>query len=148
MIEELTIGEVAQRAGIRPSALRYYESAGVLPPPRREHGRRRYDASVLQRLAVVAVAQEAGLTVAEIRELFHGFAAETPASARWQALAEQKLIQVEALITRAEGMKRLLEQMVGCGCLSLDECGRLLLGRAPHDDVSCRDATDAPHGER
>ncbi|MFL5703226.1 MAG: MerR family transcriptional regulator, partial [Ktedonobacteraceae bacterium] len=96
-MEELTIGEVAQRAGIRSSAIRYYESVEVLPVPQRVNGRRRYDARVFERLAVIQMAQQAGFTVAEIRTLFNGFAADTPASARWQELARQKLVEVDAL---------------------------------------------------
>jgi MerR family transcriptional regulator, redox-sensitive transcriptional activator SoxR len=127
MLEELTISEVARRAGIRPSAIRYYESVGMLPTPRRASGRRRYDDSVLSRLAVIQVAQHAGFTVAEIRSLFADFAPETPASERWQALATQKLAEVEALIIRAQEMKRLLEEcLLRCRCLSLDECAGLI----------------------
>ena len=66
MTEELTIGEVARRAGIRTSAIRYYESVGLLPAPPRMSGRRRYDPSIVQRLAVLHLAQEAGFTMAEI----------------------------------------------------------------------------------
>src|SRR6266581_1760776 len=103
-MEELTIGEVAKRAGIRASAIRYYESVEVLPAPSRINGRRRYDSRVLERLAVIQIAQQAGFTVAEIRTLFNGFAAETPASARWEALAQQKLVEVDAVMRRAQAM--------------------------------------------
>ena len=126
-MEELTIGAVAQQAGIRPSAIRYYESVEVLPAPRRINGRRLYDSSVLDRLAVIQMAQQAGFTVSEIRTLFNGFSAETPASVRWEALARQKLVEVDALIRRAQAMKRVLEeQMLRCRCLTLDECARYL----------------------
>lgn len=126
-MEELTISEAARRAGIRPSAIRYYESVSLLPAPRRISGRRRYDASVLHRLALIQRAQEAGFTVAEMKSLFYDFAAETPASERWQALATYKLVEVEALITRAQAMKRLLEECVlQCRCPSLEECARLI----------------------
>jgi MerR family transcriptional regulator, redox-sensitive transcriptional activator SoxR len=126
-MEELTISAVARRAGIRPSAIRYYESIHLLPAPRRASGRRRYDASVLHRLALIQRAQEAGFTVAEIKNLFYDFAAETPASERWQALAQRKLVEVEALIIRAQGMKRMLEDCVlQCRCPSLEECARLI----------------------
>ncbi|HEY7348515.1 MAG TPA: MerR family transcriptional regulator [Ktedonobacterales bacterium] len=129
-MEELTISEVARRAGVRPSAIRYYESVGVLPAPARASGRRRYDVSVLERLAVIQLAQEAGFTVAEIKGLFSDFAPEVPASARWQALATEKLAEVEALIARAQNMRRLLEEcLLQCRCLSLEECGRLIGSR-------------------
>ncbi len=126
-MEELTIGEVAKRAGIRASAIRYYESVEVLPVPQRVNGRRRYDSRVLDRLAVIQIAQQAGFTVAEMRTLFNGFTPETPASARWEALAQQKLVEVDALIRRAQAMKRVLEEeLLRCRCLTLDECARCI----------------------
>src|SRR5215204_5217121 len=111
----MSIGEVARRAGVRPSALRYYERVGgLLPPPERENGRRRYDGEVLRevldRLAVVRVAQQAGFTISEIRTLLDGFAEDTLPSERWRLLAEEKLPEVEALVKRALGMKDLLER--------------------------------------
>src|SRR6266498_3861282 len=110
---ELTISDVARRAGIRPSAIRYYESVNVLPTPHRVSGQRRYDES----LAFIQIAQEASFTVAEMQILFNGKEndpAFTPLSERWQTLARQKLTEVEALIQRANGMKQLLE--VGLRC--------------------------------
>jgi MerR family transcriptional regulator, redox-sensitive transcriptional activator SoxR len=124
-MEELTIGEVAERAGIRASALRYYESVEVLPTPQRVNGCRRYDSRVFDRLAIIQMAQEAGFTVAEIRTLFNGFTMETTASARWETLARQKLVEVDALMIRAQTMKRILEeQLLRCRCLTLDECAQ------------------------
>ena len=121
-MEEWTIGEVARRAGLRPSAVRYYESLGLLLPPRRVNGRRRYTQEVLQHLAVIQVAQQAGFTMAEIGVLLHGFAADVAPSARWRALAQQKLPEVEALIQRAQAMKSLLEEGLNCGCLEFSAC--------------------------
>src|SRR5579871_2568976 len=126
MATDLSIGAVARRAGVRPSALRYYESLGLLPAPARVSGRRRYDADVLPRLTLIAAAQQMGFTVAEIGTLLHGFSPDTPASARWRVLVAQKLPEVEALIRRAQGMKRLLEEALTCGCLTLDACARAL----------------------
>lgn len=119
---DLTITDIARRAGIRPSAVRYYESIGLLPIPSRVNGRRRYDAGVLQQLAIIATAQQMGFTIAEILTLLHGFSAETPAWARWQTLAKEKLPEVDALIRKGEGMKRLLEASLACDCLTLDAC--------------------------
>src|SRR5690349_5831998 len=99
---DLTITQVARRAGIRPSAIRYYESIGLLPVPARVHGRRRYDESVSRRLTIIAAAQGMGFTIAEIGVLLHGFDADTPASARWRALAEEKRPHIDALIRRAK----------------------------------------------
>ena len=129
----MTIGEVARRAGVRPSTLRYYERVGLLPAPKRENGRRRYEGAVLRqaldRLAVVGVAQQAGFTIAEIRTLLDGFSEDTPPSERWRILAGEKLPEVEALIRRAMGMKRLLERGLGCECLRLEDCELLVQER-------------------
>jgi len=70
-MKELTISEVAKRAGIRASAIRYYESVQLLPPPQRSAGRRRYTPEVLRRLSFIQVAQAAGLTIAEIQTLIN-----------------------------------------------------------------------------
>jgi MerR family transcriptional regulator, redox-sensitive transcriptional activator SoxR len=125
-VEGTSIGEVARRAGVRPSALRYYERVGVLPSPGRENGRRRYGGEALRealdRLAVVRVAQRAGFTIAEIRTLLDGFSEDTPPSERWRVLAQDKLPEVEALVERALGMKDLLERGLRCECLSLEGC--------------------------
>jgi MerR family transcriptional regulator, redox-sensitive transcriptional activator SoxR len=122
----LTIGEVARRAGVRTSALRYYEEVGVLPPAERISGQRRYDTTVLARLAVVRLAQELGFTVAEIRALVEGFDEAEVSSERWRELASRKLAEVDALITQAEHMKQLLEESLHCGCLTLDACTLVL----------------------
>lgn len=121
-LSNLTITDVARRVGIRPSAIRYYESIGLLPIPSCVNGRRRYDEDVLQRLAIIGMAQRMGFTIAEISTLLHGFSAETPAWARWQTLAKEKLPEVEALISKAERMKRLLEASLVCDCLTLEAC--------------------------
>lgn len=99
-MDTLTITEVSRRAGRRPSALRYDEAARLVDPPPRVGGRRRYDAGVLGRLAVIRLAQRAGFTVAETRTFLHGFAPAAPPPARWQALAAAKLPAVEALLAR------------------------------------------------
>jgi MerR family transcriptional regulator, redox-sensitive transcriptional activator SoxR len=133
-VESMSIGEVARRAGVRPSALRYYEGVGVLPAPERENGRRRYDGEVLRevldRMAVVRVAQQAGFTISEIRTLLNGFSEETPPSERWRLLAEEKLPEVEALVKRAMGMRALLERGLRCECLRLEDCD-LIGGEVP-----------------
>src|SRR6266498_5084110 len=109
MMEDLASGAVARRAGIRASALRYYESIGLMPAPKRVSGRRRYDESTIQMLKVIQLAQQAGFTVAEIQTLLHGFAPDTPPAARWQPLARQKLRELDTVIAHAQQMKRVLE---------------------------------------
>jgi MerR family redox-sensitive transcriptional activator SoxR len=121
-MDQMTIGEVAHRAGIRTSAIRYYERAGLLPHPERINGRRRYEPDVLHKIALIHFAQRAGLTVGEIRTLFYEFPADTPASARWQHVSTQKLKEVEALLTKITMMKTLLERTLECECPTLDDC--------------------------
>lgn len=120
---ELTIGEVARQTGLRSSAIRYYEEIGVLPRPERVYGgHRRYSARVFQQLAFIQLARQAGFSMAEIQTLVSGFDENAPLGVRWRTLAEQKLAELEALITRAQGMKRVLEEGIRCQCLNLDEC--------------------------
>jgi MerR family redox-sensitive transcriptional activator SoxR len=120
----LTIGDVARRAGLRTSALRYYETAGLLQPVPRANGRRVYDATVFESLALIRLAQEAGFTVSEVRRLLSGFDRATPASARWRSLAQRKLEEVNARIERAERMRQLLERLLRCRCDTLGQCVR------------------------
>jgi MerR family redox-sensitive transcriptional activator SoxR len=126
----LTIGEVAQRAGLRNSAIRYYEDIGVLPQPERVYGGcRRYSARVFQQLAFIQLAQQAGFSMAEIQTLVSGFDETAPLGVRWRTLAEQKLAELDVLISRAQGMKRVLKEGIRCQCLNLDECLPLASGR-------------------
>ncbi|HEV2093515.1 MAG TPA: MerR family transcriptional regulator [Rubrobacter sp.] len=128
-METLAIGEVARRAGISASAIRYYERAGLLPEPGRVGGKRRYGPEVLRRLALVEAAKRAGLTIAEIRALLHGFPDEVGASERWRSLASRKLEEVDGLMARLGQMRALLAEALRCDCASLEECAELLTGR-------------------
>lgn len=117
---QMRIGEVAQRAGVRVSLIRYYEEVGLLPAPERVSGQRRYDESVLRRLAVIDVAQRAGLSLEEIRELVeHG---NDPLSDRLRELADRRLPEIEALIERARRVRQWLIAAQGCDCQAIDEC--------------------------
>lgn len=118
----LSIGEVARRVGIRTSALRYYEEAGILPKPTRVNGQRRYDASVVRRVDVLRFAQQAGFTLDEIKTLFHGFGTDTPLSARWRSLARKKLGELDELAQRIARMRRALELSLECGCVRVEDC--------------------------
>jgi MerR family redox-sensitive transcriptional activator SoxR len=121
-MEELTISEVAKRAGIRASAIRYYESIQLLPPPPRSSGRRRYNPDVLRRISFIQVAQAAGLTIAEIQTLINELDSDMPLSERWQALAYQKLAEVDAFMRKIQGMKMILMNGPNCRCTNLEEC--------------------------
>jgi MerR family redox-sensitive transcriptional activator SoxR len=121
----LSIGEVAREAGVQPSAIRYYESVGIISPPARVSGQRRYEPEVLTTLAVVRMAQEVGFTIAEISTLFNGFEPGTPAAERWHALAGRKIEEIDALIARAQRMRAVLSESLACGCLTLEQCADL-----------------------
>jgi MerR family redox-sensitive transcriptional activator SoxR len=121
-VAELTIGEVAKRTGVRTSALRFYEEAGVLPPPERVNGRRRYGANAVRRVEVLRFAQGAGFTLAEIRTLFHRFGADSPLGERWAALAGAKLAELDALVARAARMRSAIEAGLACGCARMEDC--------------------------
>ena len=127
---ELTIGAVAQRVGIATSVIRYYETIGLLPLPPRLNGRRRFDSSTVQRLRVIAHAQQAGFTLSEIRELFFGFETSTPPSVRWEALARRKLDELDAQLARIHSMQALLRDGLACGCLTMEQCTVWLSGLA------------------
>jgi MerR family redox-sensitive transcriptional activator SoxR len=118
----LSIGEVARKSGIRTSALRYYEEAGILPAPARINGRRCYEPDALRRIDVLRFAQQAGFTLDEIKTLFRGFGAETPLSARWQSLARAKLRELDVLAKRVKRMRRALEIALECGCVRIEDC--------------------------
>jgi MerR family redox-sensitive transcriptional activator SoxR len=123
----ITIGEVARRAGLQTSAIRYYEKIGLLPKTQRIGGQRRYEIGVLNYLEIIDVAKRAGFRMDEIRHLFHGFGKGTPAFRRWQTLAQRKIAEMDDLIARAKKMKRLLENADRCKCLDLDDCGKAFL---------------------
>ena len=118
----LTIGQVAARAGVRASRIRYYEDVGVLPPAERVHGHRRYDSDVVRRLAVIDAAQRVGLSLSEIRPLTRPDAGGR-ADESIRAIAERKLPDIEALIEHAQAVKRWLEVARSCECDSVDVCG-------------------------
>jgi MerR family redox-sensitive transcriptional activator SoxR len=118
----LTIGEVARRAGLNTSAIRYYEARGVLPEPVRESGRRRYTEETVRQLHVIEVAKRAGFTLDEARVLLATGDDGTPAFEPIRDLARRKLPDVEALIARAEAMRDWLQTATGCDCESLDVC--------------------------
>ena len=118
-LPELTIGEVARRAGVATSSIRYYERIGLLPKPERSGGQRRYEADVLGKLGFIGVAQSAGFKLREIKELIDGV---DDLGASMRSLSSQKLGEVEALLERTRAMKGWLEVAQECGCATPAEC--------------------------
>jgi len=122
---ELTISQVARQVGARPSAIRYYEQIGILAPPERRSGQRRYGENAVYRLALILRARELGFSLDEIRQLCFGFPDGTPMSRRWRELCRKKLLDLAAQAQRIEGMQAVLRCLQRrCRCRELDECGR------------------------
>jgi len=132
---QLTISQVAQQVRLRPSAIRYYERVGLLPPAERLSGQRRYDRTMLYRLAIIQRARQLGFTLNEIRHLFFGFRDITRPSQRWRTLSQRKLTELDRLmesIKTVRGVLKKLETM--CRCDTLDQCGKGILERM---DLGC-----------
>lgn len=119
MTGALTIGEVARRADVAPTTLRYYEQVGLLPQPARRGGQRRYDDSVLARLEVIRLCKAAGFALDEIGVLFGDDAPGRPAS---RALAEAKLAEIDAQMATLARARTIIEWGMACTCPSIDDC--------------------------
>ena len=117
----MLIGELARRAGLRASAIRYYEEIGLMQPPERASGQRRYGKDAFQRLSVIGAAQRVGLSLAEIRALLEADD-RGAGSGRLQDLARRKLPEVDALIEHARLVRGWLEAAADCECPSLEDC--------------------------
>ena len=114
--------------GLRPSAIRYYEQIGLLPPAKRVNGQRRYDRTILAQLVLIQQARQSGFALDEIRELLFGFDPRVRAATRWQKLSERKLAQLEASIGQIRTVQHRLSQLRdSCRCKTLEECGEGLL---------------------
>ena len=122
-MELLSIGEVSARAGVAPSALRYYEQQGLVLATRTAGGARRYPRSVLRRLAFVRAAQNVGLSLAEIRAALDTLPADRPPTARdWARLSRAWRDRLDEQIAALTQLRDGLTSCIGCGCLSLGRC--------------------------
>ena len=132
-MDELTIGELAELAGVATSTLRYYESIGILPPPRRTSGQRRYSSDVLQIMAVIQLAKDAHFSLPEIKALLYDYSEYSRPSERWKQLAQRKLREVEEMIARSMDLKQLLEEGLESDALlhELDSCASLIQDNTP-----------------
>lgn len=135
MQQTLSIGALGERAGVAPSALRYYEDQGLIRSDRTEAGHRRYPRATLRRVAFIRVAQQLGLSLEEIRSALASLPdSRTPTEQDWSRLAESWRPRLDAQIALLERLRDRLDGCIGCGCLSLGTC-RLL---NPGDDVAER----------
>lgn len=143
--EDLAISDVARVFGLRTSAIRYYEQIGILPPAMRKNGQRRYDNSVLFRLAVVQRARETGFTLEEIRELFFGFPPGTHPPKRWQELSQRKIAELRNQMKRLKLMETLLKRLEKCRCDALDECGERILRQGDQESQKLEGRSRTQH---
>ena len=119
----LTIGDVAERAGVATSAIRFYEANGLVASERNAAGHRRFRADVLRRVSFVKVAQRVGLSLGEIRAALASLPdSRTPNRRDWAKLARSWKPMIDERIALLEAMREKLDGCIGCGCLSLDTC--------------------------
>jgi len=129
----LTIGELAERAGVATSAIRFYESRGLLSSARTTGNQRRYERSTLRRVAFIRTAQRVGLTLEEIGEALATLPERrTPTKADWHRLSQAWRPRLDEQIRRLELLRDRLDGCIGCGCLSLRSCALT----NPGDDLS------------
>jgi MerR family redox-sensitive transcriptional activator SoxR len=119
---KVTIGEVAAKAALAASAIRYYERTGLLKQPFRKNGRRIYSDEVLHQLVIIEFVKETGFTLSETKLLLHGFPETTPASARWKKMAREKIQELDIALDKTKAMRDMLEAMTSCRCLKLEQC--------------------------
>lgn len=122
-IELLPIGDFARRAGIAPSALRFYEQQGLLASARSSGGRRLYPRAELRRVAFIRAAQSVGLSLPDIAAALAKLpGGRTPTAADWQKLSRQWQPLLDARIAALTRLRDQLASCIGCGCLSLQRC--------------------------
>ncbi|WP_281177429.1 redox-sensitive transcriptional activator SoxR [Pseudoxanthomonas dokdonensis] len=120
---ELSVGQVAQRAGVAVSTLHFYEAKGLIHSIRNAGNQRRYPREVLRRVAVIKVAQRAGIPLAEIAQALSALPEKrTPTARDWQRLSTRWRQQLDERIERLTRMRAQMDRCIGCGCLSLKNC--------------------------
>lgn len=120
---QLTIGQLAERAGVATSAIRFYESRGLLQSQRTTGNQRRYAQATLRRVAFIRAAQRVGLTLDEISDAMATLpSGRTPTKADWSRLSASWRSRLDEQILRIEKLRDNLDGCIGCGCLSLQRC--------------------------
>lgn len=122
-LEELTVGQVAQRSGVAVSALHFYERQGLIRSRRTGGNQRRFDRSVLRRVAVIRAAQRAGIPLSHIAAVFAELPEDgIPDQEDWRRLSAAWRTELDDRIGQLEALRDRLGGCIGCGCLSLAEC--------------------------
>jgi MerR family transcriptional regulator, redox-sensitive transcriptional activator SoxR len=126
MPSELTIGEVAYRSGVAPSALRFYEEEGLIASRRTTGNQRRYERAVLRRVALIQAGRAAGIPLDRIRAALASLPAHrTPSRRDWERLSRGWREDIDQRIATLEAIRNRLSTCIGCGCLSIDACALL-----------------------
>jgi MerR family redox-sensitive transcriptional activator SoxR len=118
----MRIGDLARRSGMNASAIRYYESVGLLKPAERVAGQRHYSPEAVDRVLLIPFASDMGFTLSEIKLFLDGLRGDTPVGTRWKKLAQRKIREVEETIQRSQQLKLLLHHLLRCHCASLEVC--------------------------
>jgi MerR family redox-sensitive transcriptional activator SoxR len=119
----LTVSEVAERSGFAPSALRFYEREGLIAATRSAGGQRRYERSILRRLAFVRAARNVGLSLDEVAAALAALpGGRTPTRADWTRLSRSWRHRLDEQIAALTALRDGLDSCIGCGCLSLKRC--------------------------
>jgi len=126
--EEFSIGELSKRTGLAPSALRYYETIGLVAPLRRVGGKRLYGPEAERAVKAVRLAQAAGFTLQEARELQAGLESGEPFSARWRALATRKIEELDRIVAEVTEAKARLTAAMVCDCQTTADCPHINAG--------------------
>ena len=117
----LSIGELADKARVRASALRYWEQRGLLPGAHREGRRRMWPATAVRRVALIKMAQRAGFTLAEITQLVTSDT--TPSATRqWRDMAARMLPEFDRHIAQTQALRQAVADCLECGCMNFDRC--------------------------
>ena len=123
MSELLTVGQVADRCGIAPSAVRYYDDRGLVRSTRSDGGQRRFERDTIRRIAFITAAQAVGRSLAEITEALETLPARrTPTHDDWNKVASSWRPRLDEQIARLQALRDQLDACIGCGCLSLERC--------------------------
>ena len=137
MAYELTIGEVAARSGVAPSALRFYEAEGLVTSRRTSGNQRRYERAVLRRIAFIQAGKAAGIPLAQIHEALAMLPTRRVPSRRdWERLSRRWRRDLDRRIETLEALRARLTTCIGCGCLSIDRCALL----NPEDEAAASGA--------
>ncbi|HET8961222.1 redox-sensitive transcriptional activator SoxR [Nocardioides sp.] len=119
----LTVGQLAERAGVASSAIRFYESRGLIRSRRTSGNQRRYEQAELRRVAFIRTAQRVGLSLDEIGEALATLPENrVPTKADWTRLSRAWRPRLDEQIERIERLRDQLDSCIGCGCLSLRNC--------------------------